>query len=57
MEECTMKHGHHLESPEEIQKITNNAQLAVQDHSCKTSDVKEYKNVKKHLLVYLIVPE
>jgi hypothetical protein len=52
-----MKHGHHMESPEEIQKVSNHAHLTVQDDSGKRSDVKGYKNVKKHLLVHLIVPE
>lgn len=45
-----MKHGHHLESPEEIQKITNHAHLTVEAHNGKQWRVKKKA-------VYLIVPE
>ena len=51
-----MKHGHHLESPEE-DKITNHAHLTVQDRSCKRKRCQEYKMLKKYLFVYLIVPK
>jgi hypothetical protein len=58
MEKWTMKHRHPLESPEEIQKKkTNHAQRTVQEHSEQCQGLKEVKTVKKHLLVYLVVPE